>query len=183
MKKIWIAVFLVAFGAVAWGQKIGYIDTEYILQQMPEYQKAEAELNKAIGAWRSEINTRRQELIKAQREYEAEAILLNDRLKAERLAKIEGMQKAIQDYQNNIFGQKGLLFNKRRELVNPIQEKVYEAVEKIAKQRNIQFLFDKAVDLFIIYSNPKHNYSDDVLEALGIKKPASDDSEDSENGN
>ena len=183
MKKIWFTVLCVGFAGFLWGQKIGYIDTEYILQQMPDYQTAEAELDKAIQAWEAEINNRRQELIKAQREYEAEAILLNERLKTERRAKLDGMQKAIQDYQNNIFGQNGLLFNKRRELVNPIQEKVFKAVEKVAKTRNIQFLFDKAVDLFIIYSDPKHNYSDDVLEALGIKKPDSDDSEDSEDGN
>ena len=181
MKKIWVTIVLICCYSILWSQKFGYIDSEYILQQMPDYQKAEAELDKAIGAWRSEINNRRQGLIKAQREYEAEAILLNDRLKEERLAKIEGMQKAVQDYQNNIFGHKGLLFNKRRELINPIQDKVFKAVEKVAKQRNIQFLFDKAVDLYIIYSDPKHNYSDDVLEALGVKKPDSDDEE--EDGN
>lgn len=177
MKKVWIIILTLNFAGVVLGQKFGYIDTEYILQQMPDYQKAESELNKAIAAWRTEISNRRQELIKAQREYEAESILLNERLKKERLAEIEGMQKAVQDYQNNIFGQNGLLFNKRRELVNPIQEKVYKAVEEVAKKRNIQFLFDKAVDLYIIYSDPKHNYSDDVLEALEIKKPDSDDSE------
>ncbi len=174
-RHICLFACLVLGGFYVQAQKFGYIDSEYILDQMPEYQKAEKELDKLVEAWQTQINTKKQDFIKAQREYEAEAILLDDILKAEKKANIEQLEQELRDYQNTIFGHKGLLFNKRQELVSPIQDQVYKAIEKVAKRRKIQFLFDKSVDFFIIYSDPKHNYSDDILEELNIIKPESDD--------
>ena len=152
-------------------QKFGYIDSKYILGQMPEYQQAKSELDQLSQGWQKEIEEMNKEVKQLMEAYQAEEILLTDDMKQERLAEIEEKRKAATAYQKKVFGFDGLLFLKRQELIKPIQDEIFEAVEKVCKKRRVQFMFDKAGELVMIYTDPKHDYTDYVLEALGLGDP------------
>jgi outer membrane protein len=160
---------LITFSATA--QKFGYIDSDYILKKLPEYAKAEKELNMLSAKWQAEIEKMKKEYEKMQADYKAEEILLTEDMKKERLDTLAGREKAIKEYQKKIFGFEGMIFLKRQELMKPVQDKVFEAVEKVAKAKSLQIIFDKSGDLVMVYTNPIHDYTDYVLEELGLGDP------------
>lgn len=169
MKKLLVFVVLVLLlSSVSYAQKFGYVDTQFILSQMPEYKQAQAELNQLSQNWQKEIEEMNNEVQKLKDTYKAEEILLTDEMKAERQAIIAEKEKAAKEYQKKIFGYEGLLFLKRQELVKPVQDKVFESVEKVSKKYRLQFMFDKAGAMVMIYTDPKHDYTDYVLEGLGL---------------
>ncbi|MCR6639777.1 MAG: OmpH family outer membrane protein [Sporocytophaga sp.] len=152
-------------------QKFGYIDSDYILKKLPEYSKAEKELNMLSSKWQAEIEKMKKEYEKMQTDFKAEEILLTEDMKKERLDTLAGREKAIKEYQKKIFGFEGMIFLKRQELMKPVQDKVFEAVEKVAKSKSLQIIFDKSGDLVMVYTNPIHDYTDYVLEELGLGDP------------
>jgi outer membrane protein len=152
-------------------QKFGYIDSDYILKKLPEYSKAEKELNMLSSKWQAEIEKMKKEYEKMQTDFKAEEILLTEEMKKERLDTLAGREKAIKEYQKKIFGFEGMIFLKRQELMKPVQDKVFEAVEKVAKSKSLQIIFDKSGDLVMVYTNPIHDYTDYVLEELGLGDP------------
>ena len=169
MEKFSIFIFtflLLTFRAEA--QKFGYIDSDVILKQLPEYQKAEKELEEASSKWQQEIEAMKKRIEALQMSFSAEEVLLSEDMRQERLDTIAAKEKAYRAYQKKIFGFEGLLFLKRQELMKPVQEKVYKAVEKVAKEKQLQIIFDRSADLVMIYTNPVHNYTDYVLEELGL---------------
>lgn len=169
MKKILILSFL--FGLLhlgAMAQKFGYIDSKFILSKMPEHKQANAELTAQSQKWQTEIEALRSEVDKLRKEYMAEEVLLTDDMKKERQAAIAKKDKDAKDAQNKAFGFEGMYFLKKQELVKPIQDKIFEAVEKVCKKKKIAVMFDKAGDLVMIYTNPAHDYTDFVLEELGL---------------
>ncbi|MBY0425140.1 MAG: OmpH family outer membrane protein [Cytophagales bacterium] len=155
----------------AYSQKFGYIDTEFILNKMPEYKKAQGELDKLSAKWQEEIDQMYSDLDKAKLNYKAEEILLTEDMKKERLDSLASKEKKLRDYQKKTFGYEGMVFLKRQELVKPVQDKLYTAVEKIAKKKQLQIIFDKSGDLSMIYTDKKHDYTDYVLEELGLGDP------------
>lgn len=152
-------------------QKFGYIDSDYILKKLPEYAKAEKELNMLSSKWQADIEKMKKEYEKMQTDFKAEEILLTEDMKKERLDTLAGREKAIKEYQKKIFGFEGMIFLKRQELMKPVQDKVFEAVEKVAKAKSLQIIFDKSGDLVMVYTNPIHDYTDYVLEELGLGDP------------
>lgn len=168
MKKILIFCGLFLSCAFGFGQKFGYINSELILKKMPDYQKAEEELDKLSQKWQQEIQEMKKEVDKMKADYQAEEVLLTEEMKKERLAAIAEKEKALKEYQKKMFGFEGMIFLKRQELIKPVQDKVYEAVEKVAKEKQLQIIFDKAADLVMIYTNPVHDYTDYVLEKLKL---------------
>jgi len=172
VKKNFLTFFLllIIFGTTS-AQKFGYIDSEYILKKMPEYKEAQKELDKLSQGWQKDIETKKQEVDKLKEDFQAEEVLLTQDMKEERLALIQEKEKELKEYQKKTFGFEGLIFLKRQELVKPVQDKLYEAVEKVAKAKRLQILFDKAGDLVMIYTNPIHDYTDYVLEELGLGDP------------
>jgi outer membrane protein len=169
MKKLLVLVALVLLlSNVSYAQKFGYVDTQFILSQMPEYKQAQTELNQLSVNWQQEIETMNSEVEKLKQAYQAEEVLLTDEMKAEKLALIAEKEKAAKEYQKKIFGYEGLLFLKRQELVKPVQDKVFESIEKVSKKYKLQFMFDKAGAMVMIYTDPKHDYTDYVLEGLGL---------------
>jgi outer membrane protein len=162
-----LACLLVTVSPIA-AQKFGYIDSKFILNKMPEYKAAQAEINTQSQKWQQEIETMRSEVEKLRKEYLAEEVLLTDDMKKERSDIIAKKDKAAKEKQQKIFGFEGLYFLKKQELVKPLQDKVFEAVEKVCKKKKIQIMFDKAGDLVMIYTDPKHDYTDFVLEELGL---------------
>ena len=181
-KSVLIFAGLVIMTGTAVAQKIGYVDTEYILNQIPEYKAAKAELDKASADWQKEIEGKYAEIDKLYKVYQAEQILLTDDLRKKRENEIVNKEKEAKDLQKQRFGTDGDLFKKRMELVKPIQDKVYNAVKSVAEKGGLAIVFDKASDMMMLYANSKYDKSDDVLVFLGYSKTKSGSSGGSNSG-
>ncbi len=163
-------------------QKFGYIDTEFILSKIKEYKSAEEEIDKLAQKYQVDISGMFGEVEKLRSEYKAEEILLTEEMKKERMDTITFRDKKARDLQRKVFGFEGLIFLKRQELIKPIQDKVYATVEKVAKKKQLQIIFDKSSELIMVYTDPKHDYTDYVLDELGLgdKKDVIDNKKKSE---
>ena len=174
MKKI---VFLVLLSSVltfrAQAQKFGYVDMEYITSKMPEYQKAVTEMDKFSERWAKEIQEKFVEIDRLQRTYMAEEVLLTDELKRKRQNEIKEKELEAREYNDKVFGMDGMMFQKKKDLMKPVMERVQRSLEKVCDQRRLDFLFDKSSGIVLVYTNPKHDYTDYVMKDLGIEtKPA-----------
>lgn len=170
MKKVVLAFFLLlgmVNGALA--QRYAYVDTQYILDQMPEYSEAQAQLNKASEDWQNEIEVLFADVDKKRKNYEAEAILLPAEIKKQREAEIAAAESKAKEMQKKRFGVGGDLFAKREELIKPIQDKIFNAIQQVASERNLAFVFDKANQSNLLYADPKYDISDQVIREMGIK--------------
>ena len=169
MKKLilTIAVIMTAF-SVSMAQKYAYVDSDYILNNIPEYQDALDILDEFSIEWQKEIEAKFAEVDQLYKDYQAEAVLLPEDMKAQRENEIIQKEKEAKDLQKQRFGREGDLYMKRQELIQPIQEKVYNAIETIAEQQNYAFVFDKAGSLSILFAREKFDLSDDVLDEVGM---------------
>ncbi|CCH56126.1 outer membrane chaperone Skp (OmpH) [Fibrisoma limi BUZ 3] len=170
MKKAIFFVLLcsVWLAAPARAQKFGYVDTEFIFSKMPEYQKALGEIDKFTDKWSKDIQDKYLEIDKLQKAYQAEEILLTEEMKRERQRVISDREREAREYNNKVFGYQGLLFEKKKELMKAPMELVNRAIEKVSLQRKLDFMFDKASDFVMLYTNPRHDYTDYVMEELGL---------------
>jgi outer membrane protein len=172
MKHTIIFLGLFFFGLnFAEGQKFGYIDANFILSKMPEYLKAQSEIEQLSTGWQKEIEDLQRGVEMAYVSLKAEEVLLTEEMKAERMAMINKKEGELKEYQRKVFGFGGLFFLKKQELIKPLQDKVWEAVEKVAKQNRLAIIFDKSGELVMIYTDPRHDYTDFVLEELGLGDP------------
>jgi outer membrane protein len=170
MKKIIFLAFIVcSFAFTAQGQRYGIVDTKYILGKMPEYSDAQKRLDQVSEQWQKEIDDKQEVLSKMYKEFEAEQVMLSEDLKKKREDEIYNREKEVRDLQRKRFGFEGDLFKKRQELVKPIQDKVYNAIQKIAVNRMYDFILDKSEGITVIFADPKLDKSEDVLKELGIK--------------
>ena len=149
-------------------QKFGWVDSEFIMAKMPEYSKAQAELNVLSDTWQKEIEAQKKDLDKLYHSYQAEEVVLTEPMKKKRQDEILKKEQDVKAYQNKQFGYEGQLFKKRQELNKPVQDKIFEACEKVAKKKSLAVLFDKSGDLTMLYTNPAHDYTEFVLEELGL---------------
>lgn len=169
MKKFLILLVLSLLAvAPGWAQKFGYTDMEFIMGKMPEYQQAQGEMKKFSEKWAQEIQDKYGEIDRMQRAYMAEEVLLTDELKRKRQNEIKEKEIEAREYNSKIFGMEGLLFQKKKELMKPVMERVQRALTKVCSQRRLDFLIDKSSDSGLLFTNPKHDYSDYILEELGI---------------
>ncbi|MER2997993.1 OmpH family outer membrane protein [Pontibacter populi] len=169
MKKflfILLAGFFLTHVSIA--QKIGYIDSNFILSKMPAYNKVQQEMDKYAETWQKEIEVLQQQADKLKQEYRAEEVLLTEEMKKKRQAEISKKETEVRDYQRKVFGYEGMMFKRRQDLMRPIQDEVFTAVEKVSKSKQIAIMFDKSGDLVMIYTNPIHDYTEYVLEELGL---------------
>jgi outer membrane protein len=170
MKKIFLlAVFCAALTSFANAQRYAVIDTKYILEKMPEYRNAQKTLDDIASGWTKEISQMEGELNKMFRDFEAEQVMLSDDLKKKREDQLFIKEKTLRDLQRQRFGFEGDLFKKRQELIKPVQDRVYNAVQKLAVQRGYDFILDKSEGITVIFADPKLEKSDDVLKELGVK--------------
>jgi outer membrane protein len=135
---------------------------------MPAYKSVQQEIDKSAEAWQREIENLQKEADKMKQDYKAEEVLLTEEMKSKRLAEITKKDKEVREYQQKVFGYEGMMFKRRNDLMRPIQDEVFTAVEKVAKARQLQIVFDKSGDLVMIYTNPVHDYTEYVLEELGL---------------
>ncbi|MCC9168664.1 OmpH family outer membrane protein [Pontibacter harenae] len=169
MKKflfLFLSGFLLTF--VSQAQKFGYIDSNFILSKMPAFTKVQQELDKQAEVWQRDIENMHQGVEKLKQEYKAEEVLLTEEMKQKRQSDIAKKEAEARDYQRKVFGYEGMMFKRRQELIKPIQDQVFEAIEKVAKSRQLAIMFDKSGDLVMIYTNPVHDYTEYVLEELGL---------------
>ncbi len=149
-------------------QRFAYVDTEYILDMLPEYRSAQKQLDNIAEMWQKEAETKKLEIDKMQKDFQAEQILLTEELKKKKETEIKTKETDLKDFMNKKFGYEGDLFKKRQELVKPIQDKVFDACQKIAKQSALDFIFAKSAEMIMMYSNAKYDKSDEVLAELGV---------------
>ncbi len=169
MKKIFLLCCLLGFGMLAFSQKYAIIDTRYILDKMPDYKTAQKQLDDIAAGWQKDIDAQQTVLDNMYKAFEAEQVMLSEVLKKKREDQLFNKEKALRDLQRKRFGFEGDLFKKRQELIKPIQDKVYNAVQKMAVQRGYDFVLDKSEGITIIFADPKLDKSEDVLKDLGVK--------------
>ena len=163
-----LAIIFISMTSVA--QKTGFVDTDYILSRIPEYTAAQAEIDKTSVDWQKEIELKYSEIDKLYKIYKAESVLLTDDMKKKRENEIINKEKEAKELQKSRFGVDGELFKKRMELVKPIQDKVFSAVKQVAEKSGLAFIFDKAGQVSLLYSNSKYDKSEDVLTFMGYNK-------------
>ncbi|HZG99552.1 MAG TPA: OmpH family outer membrane protein [Flavisolibacter sp.] len=170
MKRLFLlAMFSFCLFGLANAQRYAIIDTKYILDKMPDYRSAQKNLDDIASGWQKEIDNMEAELNKMYKDFEAEQVMLSDDLKKKREDQLFVKEKTLRDLQRKRFGFEGDLFKKRQELIKPVQDKVYNAVQRLAVQRGYDFILDKSEGITVIFADPKLEKSDDVLRELGVK--------------
>ena len=170
MKKLFIsALVLSLFAGSALAQKFAFVDTEYILQNIPSYNAAQEELDKISETWEAEITVEYEAIEKMYKTYQSERVLLTDEMKKKREEEIMNSERVAKELQAKYFGPEGDLSKKRQELVKPIQDALYKAVKELSAEGSYAIIFDSASGASILYSNPRYDLSDEVLKKLGYK--------------
>ena len=169
MKKILLLACMLGLGFAGISQKYAIIDTRYILDKMPEYKEAQKQLDNIAAGWQKEIDTKQAELDKMYKDYDAEQVMLTEELRKKREDQLFNKEKDLRDLQRKRFGFEGDLFKKRQELIKPIQDKVYNAIESLAEEGSYAVIFDRSGNTALIYASDKYDKSDDVLNKLGFK--------------
>lgn len=170
MKKI-IASLIIAVTALGAGvaQKYAFVDTDYILNRIPSYNAAQDQLDKLSEEWQKEVEEMYSEIETLYKNYQTEKVLLSEEMRVQKEEDIITKEKEAKDLQNKYFGREGSLYTKRQELIKPIQDEIYRAVKEIATEGNFAVIFDTSSGANMLYTNPKYDKSDDVLEKLGYK--------------
>ena len=163
--KFLILFFLITNYSLA--QKFAYVDTDYILAKIPEYNQAQDKLDNYSKGWQEEIEMTMQKIEKMYRSYQSEQILLTEEMKSAREDMIFAEEKKVQNLQIKYFGPEGMLFSKRQELIKPIQDKIYDAIQQLATNNKYSVIFDSSSDLIMLYTNNNLDKSDKVLELMG----------------
>ena len=168
MKKIMLTFTVIIFTVMmVQAQKFAYVDTQYILDNIPEFAEAQSQLDEISVQWQKDIEAKFAEVDKMYKDYQTQAVLLPDDMKKKKEQEIVDKEKEVKNLQRNRFGKDGDLFKKRQELVKPIQEKIYNAIQELANSNNYAVVFDKGGSLTMMYANPKYDISDEVLDNLG----------------
>lgn len=167
MKKIKFLILFFLITNYSFAQKFAYVDTDYILGKIPEYNQAQDKLDNYSKGWQEEIEMTMQKIEKMYRSYQSEQILLTEEMKSARENMIFAEEKKVQDLQMKYFGPEGMLFSKRQELIKPIQDKIYDAIQQVATNNKYSVIFDSSSDLIMLYTNNNLDKSDKVLELMG----------------
>lgn len=168
MKKLLILLTII-FGTsfVSLSQKYAYIDSDYILENVPEYKEAKDKLDKLADRWTKEIEARYEDLKLKKENFAREEVLLPAEERKKRAEDIAKLETEAMELQKMRFGVNGDYFNKRQELIKPIQDQIFEAMQKVASKKNFSFVFDKANQSNLVYADSKMDISNDVLKEMG----------------
>lgn len=168
--KVWIftAALLLGFTASLLGQRFAYVDVDRILNRIPDYQNAQKELDKVADEWRQMIAQEYDQIKGMYNRYQAEQVLLSESARKQREDEIMAKETQVRELQRTKFGAEGELFTLRQDLVRPIQERVYKAIEDYATQRSYDFILDRSTLGGILYSNPRYDVTEDIMRRLGI---------------
>jgi len=171
MKKLFLALLLLGAACIpANAQRYCIIDSKYILDRVTDYKDAQTKLDNMSKGWQTDIDNQMADVDRMYKSYQAERPMLSDDMRKKREDEIMQKEKTAKDLQKQRFGYEGDLFKKRQELVKPVQDRVYNAVQKMAQQKGFDMVIDKAGGVTLFYADPKLDHSDDVLRQLGITK-------------
>jgi outer membrane protein len=169
MKKYFVLLILILCATIVNAQKYAFINSEYILSKMPEYKEAKDRLDKMADRWSKEVEERNKVLVQKKELFNKEEVLLPSEEKEKRQEEIKKLDNEILELQQARFGVSGEYFQKRQELVKPIQDKVYDAMQRIATKRGYSFIFDKSNQSSLVFADKKFDLSDEIIKELGIK--------------
>ena len=169
MKRVFLFAVALMFATLVFGQKYAYVDTEYILNNIPVYESAKTQLEDLTREWKKEIDAKKSSIDQMYQNYQSERILLTEELRAKREDEIMKKEQELKQLQQKYFGESGMLYKKREELIKPIQDDIYNAIKEIATEGNFAVIFDTANNLNMLYTDPRHDKSDEVLRKLGYK--------------
>jgi len=168
MKRIiTLLAFSLLFLVSGYAQKFAYVDTEYILSRVPTYKAAQEQLDKIASQYQTEVEEKYKELDKMFQDFQTEKVLLTEEMKRKREDEIIEREKVVKELQMKYFGRDGMLFKKREELVKPIQDQVFNAVKEMATEGGYAIIFDAAGAANMLYTNPRYDKSDEVIQKLG----------------
>jgi len=168
-KKIFILALFLAFVAMSNAQRYAVIDSKYILEKLPDYKTSQTKLDLTSVQWQLEIEKKQTELDKMYKDYDAEQVMLSNELRKKREDELFNREKEVRDLQKKRFGFEGDLFKMRQQLIKPIQDRVYVAIQKLAIERSYDFILDKSEGITVIFADPKLDKSDEVLKFLSVK--------------
>lgn len=169
-KSIIIAIFSFLMTGTGFAQKFAFVDTEYILNRIPAYKAAQEQVDKVSQDYQKEIEAKFLEVEKVYKDFQKEKVLLTEDQRTKKEEEIMAKEKEIKELQKKYFGAEGAVFQKRQELVKPIQDEIYKVVKELAIEGAYAVIFDTAAGAGILYENAKYNKSDEVLEKLGYTK-------------
>src|ERR1043165_3662445 len=171
MKRLFLLTVICTLSATAsFAQRYAVIDSKYILERLVDYKDAQTKLDNQSKTWQTEIDGMMADVDKMYKSYQAERAMLSDEMRRKREDEITTKEKAVRDLQKKRFGFEGDLFKKRQELIKPIQDRVYSAVQKVASSKSYDIILDKAGGVTLFYANPTLDKSDEVLKQLGVNK-------------
>ncbi len=170
MKRIFltfaIVVMAISFSAA---QKFAYVNTDYILEKIPEYSAAKAQLDALSEQWQKEVEQGYVEIEELYKRYQADRVLLTEDMRRKREDEIIQKEQGVKELQNKYFGQEGDLYKKRQELIKPIQDKVFNAIREYAEIGKYAMILDAAGNANMLYADPAFDKSDDILKKLGVQ--------------
>ncbi len=169
MKKLLLFFIATALVFAVNAQRYAVIDSRYILEKIPEYTEAQKKLDQFSALWQQEIDQKQAALNRMYKDYEAEQVMLPDDLKRKREDELFNKEKELRELQKKRFGFEGDLFKKRQELIKPIQDRVYNAIQKLATEKQYDFILDKSEGITVIFADPKLDKSEEILKSMGVK--------------
>ena len=167
MKKKIILSITLLISISLYSQKFAYVDTDYILSKMPEFVQAEEQINKYSQEWQLEVQNAYAEVENMYKDYQSEQVLLTEGMKIKREESIIQKEKDVQNLQQKYFGSSGDLYKKRQELIKPIQDRIYDAIQQLAANNKYSIIFDSSSDLIMLFSDPNLDKSDAILKIMG----------------
>ena len=167
MKRVWMALVTVVLAATVNAQKFALVDMEYILKNIPAYERASEQLNQVSKKWQAEVDALTSEAQTLYKNYQSEAVFLSEDQKTQREEAVVAKEKEAAELKRKYFGPEGELYKKRESLMSPIQDEIYNAVKDISEQKGYSLILDRASDAGIIFASPKVDISNEVLTKLG----------------
>mgnify|MGYP006198142901 FL=1 len=167
MKRILLVLSFLLVTGSTWAQKFAYVDSQYILEHIPEYKQAQQQLDDLSYDWQEDIERAYQEIDQLYRAYQTDKVLLTDKMRQTREDEIIQKEKDAKELQQQRFGTEGDLFKKQEELIRPIQNQIYNAIQEFAKEGRYGVIFDKSSDLLMLYADDNLDKSEKILDKLG----------------
>ncbi len=167
MKRFYLITIAILIASSAVGQKFAFVNSEYILKKIPSFKAAQEQIEKLSAQYQKEIESKYADVEKLYQDYQAEKVLLTEEMRKKREDDIIAQERQVKDLQMKYFGKEGLLFKKREELIKPIQDQVDNAIKELANEGGYAVIFDSSVSQNILYTNPRYDKSEEVLQKLG----------------
>jgi outer membrane protein len=170
MKKLFVAILaLVILSGISYAQlKIGYVDSDTIMDQLPDAQDARQKLDALIQEWQTELNALESQWKVKYDDYEQRRLIMTDQVRSELESELIKLEQEIAEYREKKFGTNGELFQKQDELMKPVQNKVFNAIKEVAQQENLDFVFDRSGDIMLLYAKDEYDITTQVLSRLQL---------------